>query len=338
MDHGQTSSQLKLLLKTTKSKLNYKLTKNRKISENKLIYEIIPEIKQLSVIYGSKKFERNLEILKLNLSNLIRSDRITDVYEDLDSEIIILENSLPQIIKMIDSRLIDLKNENFNKNYKTSKLDQSPSSSWSFLGFTFTSNQRKIPLQGESVYKDDPYIDADKKKNENENENGGKDENEDEGQQKQQKILIEKLDRTTKVIRNILAADSYLNDDIIELKKLSTILAKSVDKDKILDSSNLLLTKDSRDNLDLQDRIYIEIVRKLRGDDEESIVNDYISELCDIYKIDLFNEGKYHSDSENNLSDDSSNDKIGKNPTKKQHNDLNDLNDLKKRFEALKKN
>ncbi|GMM31579.1 hypothetical protein DAMA08_043240 [Martiniozyma asiatica (nom. inval.)] len=100
--------------------------------------------------------------------------------------------------------------------------------------------------------------------------------------------------------------------------------------------------------MDMEDRTFIEIVRKLRGDDEEAIVDDYLMEICDIYRIDLFSEGKFseaESESDGDLdgrnvnNNDNANEQSGEKSLKKvdAKKGLDDLDDLRKRFNALKK-
>lgn len=119
-----------------------------------------------------------------------------------------------------------------------------------------------------------------------------------------------------------------MGDDIKELKKLSISLRKCIDV-RILD----IVPTQSDDELDLQDKICLEITRKLTGVDEGVVVKDYLNELCDVFKIDLYNEGKYDKDEEGNDTDGGGNSQSLSDTCKK----LDDLDELKNRFAALKK-
>lgn len=327
--HMQAETQLKLLIKTTKSKLEFKLSKSRSISTNTIQSVILPDLQNLvDLPNDSRSFERSFEILKMKISQLVRNDRTADVWEDIIGELAILENSINKLILMAEfQRDLIIKQQQMEiQNKKKSK-----NNNWSFLGFEFKNSNNNIDQDTDKLIKD--------------NDNN------------------EPLDRVTKVVRNILVANDNLSDDIKELHKLSLFLNKCINKELVLTKSPDLILysknesknvsksddKDKEDKdgkniethnvqplpkLDLEDRIYIEIIRKLRGDDEDTVVNDYLHELCDIYKIDILNQGKYKNDDTSN--DDTSNDDetIIKPQIKKK---LDDLDDLKQRFEALKK-
>lgn len=306
----QSDTQFRLLIKTTLSKLDFKLTKSRAISKHTIQSTIINELNNLSQVPNdSRNFERGLDILKMKLSQLVRSDRTADVWEDLIGELTVLESSIHTLSKMIESQhqLSVLKSQ-------LQKQPTKPKKTWSVFGFSVstTDTQPSAPLP---VTVENPPI-----------------------------------DRLTKVIRNVIIAQEYLGDEVKELKKLALALNKCIDKTYVLENSpDTIVDKlveptnqeaeetanDEKTQLDLEDRVYIEIVRKLRGDDEDIVVGDYLKELCDIYRIDLYNEGKYKDDGLVTHDDNDKGDTENtKNRVKKQ---LDDLDDLKSRFEALKK-
>lgn len=339
----QADSQLKLLIRTTKSKLEFKLSKSRALSTHTIQTLVVPELRNLVTLANdSRSFERSLDILKMKLAQLVRNDRSADVWEDLIGELAVLENSVSKLISMIEVQR-ELANERQIQERRQQRGDRSNggsgSMSWSFLGFTFgdsSNNNSPRSEQQQSLLKPEENKPIIIKDNDLDGENV---QQEGEGEQLEE----EKLDRVTKVVRNIIVAQDYLSDDIKELHKLTLALNKCIDKSDVLARSPDTTTKLSKDSpLDLEDRVYIEIVRKLRGDDEDAVVNDYMNELCDIYKIDIYNEGKYKDDevSDDDVDADSgggngnNEEKIVKPQVKKQ---LDDLDDLKKRFEALKK-
>ncbi|KAG0684453.1 hypothetical protein C6P40_003268 [Pichia californica] len=338
----QAESQLKLLIRTTKSKLEFKLSKSRSLSTHTIQTVIVPDLRNLvSMSNDSRSFERSFEILKMKLSQLVRNDRSADVWEDLIGELSILENSINKLITMAELQrsLIAKEQRQQQQNIRSASTN---GNGWSFLGFQFNDNKKTQPFSLES---------SDEEIKEN-----------------------EPLDRVTKVVRNVIVAEDYLSDDIKELHKLALALSKCIDKEKVITRSpsstekkiqindelnevdleseepgdlnddptdgkkkSLLNKKTNSPNLDLEDRIYIEIVRKLRGDDEETVVDDYLTELCDIYRIDIYNDGKYKDDVNENDSDGTESPPNNGDLKPQIKKRLDDLDDLKQRFEALKK-
>lgn len=90
----------------------------------------------------------------------------------------------------------------------------------------------------------------------------------------------------------------------IEKKNEKTKQEQEAEQDGNDDLKDSDSSDETDDSFDLEDRVYIEIVRKLRGDDEDIVVKDYMNELCDIYKIDLHNENKYQEIEEDSVDDD----------------------------------
>ena len=208
----------------------------------------------------SRNFERGLDLLKMKLAQIVRSDRIADVWEDLVGELAYLEGNTSVLVSMMEKQ-------------KVINMARTPQEGW------FT---RKEP----QIVDDQP------------------------------------VDRISKVIRNVIVAQEYLGDEIKELKKLSMALSRCINKDWVLKHEI---------GDDLEDKIYIEITRKLRGEDESTVVENYLKELTDIYKIDLFNEGKYPGEEQAETEKKTISTGLSSVPK------LDDLDDLKSRFEALKK-
>ncbi|GAV30157.1 hypothetical protein PMKS-003665 [Pichia membranifaciens] len=315
----QADSQLKLLIRTSKAKLEFKVTKSRALSSHTIQTTVIPELHSLAAVPNdSRPFERGLDILNMKLAQMVRNDRTADVWEDLIGELSVLENSLHQLVSMMEEqRELAAQRQLHEKNGKTGSSKSNSGKGWSFLGFTFTDKSQTKNGEEQGVEK--PASDSEALTEE----------------------LPESMDRVTKVVRNIVVAQDYLSDDIKELHKLALALSKCIDKSEVLSHSPDTKEKLPADAItDLEDRIYVEIVRKLRGDDEETVVTDYMNELCDIYRIDLYNEGKYkddvaEDDGEGGDNAEGSNEnKLTKPQVKK---GLDDLDDLKQRFEALKK-
>ena len=328
----QTDTQLRILVKTTKSKLEFKLTKSRALSTHTIQTSIIPDLQKLSQLdNNSRSFERGLDILRMSIAQLVRDDRTTDVWEDLIGEMAVLESSIHSLSSMLDKQrelnLINSKIQEGSNNNRGKKV-----SGWSLFGFGSSNtpaSREKLPSE----------------------------------------LQYQEIDRLSKVIRNVVVAQEYLGDDVKELKKLALAIVKCIDLPYLLKNSpptengevkkvdykdeieeveeegEVQDTDKSELKLELEDRIYVEIVRKLRGDDEDAVVNDYISELSDVYRIDLYNEGKY--DEEEDEEDDTKdggkdegkddNDGTSKPPSKKQNKQFDELDDLKQRFNALKR-
>ena len=328
----QTDTQLRILVKTTKSKLEFKLTKSRALSTHTIQTSIIPDLQKLSQLdNNSRSFERGLDILRMSIAQLVRDDRTTDVWEDLIGEMAVLESSIHSLSSMLDKQrelnLINSKIQEGSNNNRGKKV-----SGWSLFGFGSSNtpaSREKLPSE----------------------------------------LQYQEIDRLSKVIRNVVVAQEYLGDDVKELKKLALAIVKCIDLPYLLKNSpptengevkkvdykdeieeveeegEVQDTDKSELKLELEDRIYVEIVRKLRGDDEDAVVNDYISELSDVYRIDLYNEGKY--DEEEDEEDDTKdggkdegkddNDGTSKPPSKRQNKQFDELDDLKQRFNALKR-
>lgn len=308
-----TQNQFKLLIKTSASKLKFKLSKSRALSTNTIQTIILTELQNLAALPNdSRGFERGLDILKMKLATLVRSDRVADVWEDLTGELAILESSIHLLPAMIEhqrtlqkERLDKLKSEATLKNPKPT------GKGWHLFGFGFTTYEPvEVPM-------DEPKDNSEAKK-----EN------------------LEPIDRLSKVIRNIVIAQEYLGDDIKELKKLAVSLSYCIDKEYLLQHAPKDNKPEDDINLDLEDKIYNEIVRKLRGDDENKVINEYMKELANVYKVDLYNEGKYPSDENDDETKEvhGLDNKTIENKSKKAFKQpLSDLDALKQRFEALKK-
>ena len=328
----QTDTQLRILVKTTKSKLEFKLTKSRALSTHTIQTSIIPDLQKLSQLdNNSRSFERGLDILRMSIAQLVRDDRTTDVWEDLIGEMAVLESSIHSLSSMLDKQrelnLINSKIQEGSNNNRGKKV-----SGWSLFGFGSSNtpaSREKLPSE----------------------------------------LQYQEIDRLSKVIRNVVVAQEYLGEDVKELKKLALAIVKCIDLPYLLKNSpptekGEVKKVDYKDEveeveeegevedtdkpelkLELEDKIYVEIVRKLRGDDEDAVVNDYISELSDVYRIDLYNEGKY--DEEEDEEDDTKdggkdegkddNDGTSKPPSKRQNKQFDELDDLKQRFNALKR-
>ncbi|TID29851.1 hypothetical protein CANINC_001544 [Pichia inconspicua] len=299
-------TQFKLLIKTSSSKLKFKLTKSRALSTHTIQTKILTELKDLAALPNdSRAFERGLDILKMDLATLVRSDRVADVWEDLIGELAILESSVHLLPGMIENQL-KLQKEKAEKLKRAKSLEQQKQQQggWSFFGFKFRSTE---PV---SIPTDDVDIDD------------------------ASELVSEPIDRLSKVIRNVVIAQEFLGDDIKELKKLAISLNHCIDKDNLLKfAPETNGTNEETSNLDLEDRIYIEIVRKLKGEDEENVVNEYLKELSSVYRIDLYNEGKYQEDDEGDDTELGTSNE-GQEKVKKP---LSELEELKQRFEALKK-
>lgn len=312
----QADSQLKLLIRTSKAKLEFKVTKSRALSSHTIQTTVIPELRSLATIPNdSRPFERGLDILNMKLAQMVRNDRAADVWEDLIGELSVLENSLHQLVSMMEKqRELAVQRQSQERKVRHGSAQSNSGKGWSFLGFTFTGNSQT--KNGEEPGVEKPS----------------------EGPTEE---THESMDRVTKVVRNVVVAQDYLSDDIKELHKLALALSKCIDKSEVLAHSPDTKEKLPADAItDLEDRIYVEIVRKLRGDDEETVVTDYMHELCDIYKIDLYSEDKYkedvdEDDGENGDNAEGSNENQPVRPQVKKK--LDDLDDLKERFEALKK-
>lgn len=331
----QTDTQLRILVKTTKSKLEFKLTKSRALSTHTIQTSIIPDLQKLSQLdNNSRSFERGLDILRMRIAQLVRDDRTTDVWEDLIGEMAVLESSIHSLSSMLDKQrelnLINSKIQEGSNNNRGKKV-----SGWSLFGFGSSNtpaSREKLPSE----------------------------------------LQYQEVDRLSKVIRNVVVAQEYLGDDVKELKKLASAIVKCIDLPYLLKNSpptekGEVKKVDYKDEieeveveeegevqdtdkpelkLELEDKIYVEIVRKLRGDDEDAVVNDYISELSDVYRIDLYNEGKYdeeedeeEDDTKDGGKDEGKDDKDGtsKPPSKRQNKQFDELDDLKQRFNALKR-
>ena len=312
----QADSQLKLLIRTSKAKLEFKVTKSRALSSHTIQTTVIPELRSLATIPNdSRPFERGLDILNMKLAQMVRNDRAADVWEDLIGELSVLENSLHQLVSMMEEqRELAVQRQSQERKVRHGSAQSNSGKGWSFLGFTFTGNSQTKNGEEPGVEKpsEGPTEETD-----------------------------ESMDRVTKVVRNVVVAQDYLSNDIKELHKLALALSKCIDKSEVLAHSPDTKEKLPADAItDLEDRIYVEIVRKLRGDDEETVVTDYMHELCDIYKIDLYSEDKYkedvnEDDGENGDNAEGSNENQPVRPQVKKK--LDDLDDLKERFEALKK-
>lgn len=317
----QVDSQLKLLVRTSKAKLEFKLGKSRALSSYTIQTTIIPELRTLATIPNdSRPFERGLDILKMKLAQMVRNDRTADVWEDLIGELAVLENSLNQLVIMMEEQRELAAQRHLEERRKNTSSSNGTNKGWSILGFTITQGPSpkegeergitKLPSEGDkNVVSDDES---------------------------------KPLDRVTKVVRNVIVAQDYLSDDIKELHKLASALSKCIDKSDVLSHSPDTNDKTPAEGtMDLEDRVYIEIVRKLRGDDEETVVTDYMHELCEIYRIDLYNEGKYKDDEVSGAYEDKEGNEGGKLETQTSKpqvkKKLDDLDELKQRFEALKK-
>lgn len=300
-------TQFKLLIKTSSSKLKFKLSKSRTLSTHTIQTRILSELKNLAALPNdSRSFERGLDILKMELATLVRSDRVADVWEDLIGELAVLESSIHLLPGMIDHQLKLQKERADNFKRATALKQQKQKGGWSFLGF----GSKSVEVSDETSVDTNEISDA-------------------------SELASEPIDRLSKVIRNVVVAQEYLGDDIKELKKLAMSLNHCIDKDYLLKQApDTERTNDQNSKLDLEDRIYIEIVRKLKGEDEENVVNEYLKELSSVYRIDLYNENIYPDEEEqNDIEAEGSNEGQDK-PIKKP---LNELEELKQRFEALKK-
>jgi hypothetical protein len=310
-----SDTQFRLLIKTTISKLEFKLSKSRALSTYTIQTTISQDLKNLAALPNeSRSFERGLDILKMKLAQLVRTDRIADVWEDLIGELTVLESSITVLSKMME----DQRHLNAALQQK-----QRQSNGWFF---------KKQNTSIKDVQKEEKDMEVQKDTEED-----------------------KPLDRVTKVIRNVIIAQELLGDDVKELKKLSSALHKCIDK-TIPTSS---IPNSNSENLDLEDRVCLEITRKLNGVDEDIVVQDYLKELCDVYTIDLYNEGKYkdhdsteegNNDNDNDNDDDKNNTNTGNNGKNnidngigktsnnfKTNKKFDDLDDLKQRFAALKK-
>lgn len=309
-------SQLKLHLKTSLSKLQYKLNKSRILSNQTLQTKIIPSLKNLQSLstpateddgqpVQSRQFERSLELTRVIIGEMVRRDRHADVWEDLIGELGLLDGSIGRISGMADE-VIQRENERLEfareeKERLSKKTGNTGGSIWSFW--------KQLKPQPQPQPEIEPETEPEQTSLKNIEE-----------QQKKvayvckyDPLTPEGQDRYTKIIRNTLVAEWFIGDEIKELHKLKIPLSKCIDKEVVHKCS----TKDGIDNLetivkkwyqdqikegesevspkmmDLEDRTLIEIIRKLRGDDEESVIDDYLNEIVDIYRIDLYSTGKY---------------------------------------------
>jgi hypothetical protein len=334
----QTDTQLRILVKTTASKLSFKLSKSRTLSKHTIATAIVPELRQLATLGSTTHaFERALDILKMKLAQLVRNDRAADVWEDLVGEMAVLESSLHLLSGMMErQKTLNVENvqiEAQKRKRMNGKNKQQGGSGrsggWSFLGFTWTTGEDSTASASASA-------------------SAGADD-------QSLELQYQPIDRLSKVIRNVLVAQEYLGDDVHELKKLAAALAKCVDKEYLVAhapptktkikvktemDTDTETTEDEPQPLDLEDRVYAEIVRKLRGDDEEAVVNDYLHELCDVFQIDIYGEGKYITENKETQSETETGteaNQVASATTAAAPPKLDDLDELKKRFQALKK-
>ena len=334
----QTDTQLRILVKTTASKLSFKLSKSRTLSKHTISTAIVPELRQLATLGSTTHaFERALDILKMKLAQLVRNDRAADVWEDLVGELAVLESSLHLLSGMMErQKTLNVENVQIEAqkrkrvNGKNKQQGGSGrSGGWAFLGFTWTTGEDSTASASASAgaSADDQSLE----------------------------LQYQPIDRLSKVIRNVLVAQEYLGDDVHELKKLAVALAKCVDKEYLVEhappttktkikvktemDTDSETTEDEPQHLDLEDRVYAEIVRKLRGDDEEAVVNDYLHELCDVFQIDIYGEGKYITENKETQSETEAGTEANPVTTAAPAAPpkLDDLDELKKRFQALKK-
>lgn len=356
-------SQLKLHLKTTLSKLQYKLGKSRTLSSQTLQTKIVPGLKDLATLatppseedatpVQTRQFERALELIRVQIAEMVRRDRHADVWEDLLGELGLLDGSVGRICGMADEVI---QRENIRadaaKKERNAASKASGGSIWTFWKQTPAIQElaaADIEENGDKVDIYDPLT-----------PNG--------------------QDRYTKIIRNALVAEWFIGDEVKELRKLKAPLSRCVDKDlahacgtkegikevelavKYWYRSQLPEGQDevTPKMMDLEDRTLVEIIRKLRGDEEESVVDDYLCEIADIYRIDIYAEGKFDEDmEEDDEGDVSSEDKEStKDKESSKDNDekgtgskkgskpkpldskkkLSDLDELKKRFDDLKR-
>ncbi|KAH3668548.1 hypothetical protein OGAPHI_002302 [Ogataea philodendri] len=116
----------------------------------------------------------------------------------------------------------------------------------------------------------------------------------------------------TKIVRKLMYVNSYVN--IKEFKKLVTILAHKYGKDFYEDAIN------NPDDMNL--------VKKCQNDNVDQLVESYLKEICDCYKIDLYGETQKNNTT---ATEDAS-------PIRAQRSEpASELDDLKQRFDALKK-
>ena len=337
----QTDTQLRILVKTTASKLSFKLSKSRTLSKHTISTAIVPELRQLATLGSTTHaFERALDILKMKLAQLVRNDRAADVWEDLVGELAVLESSLHLLSGMIErQKTLNVENVQIEAqkrkrmNGKNKQQGGSGSSGgWSFLGFTWTTGEDSTASDSASAA----------------SASAGADD-------QSLELQYQPIDRLSKVIRNVLVAQEYLGDDVHELKKLAVALAKCIDKEYLVEhappttkpkikaktevDTDTETTEDEPQPLDIEDRVYAEIVRKLRGDDEEAVVNDYLHELCDVFQIDIYGEGKYITENKETQSETEAGTEANQVTTAATAAPpkLDDLDELKKRFQALKK-
>lgn len=339
----QTDTQLRILVKTTASKLSFKLSKSRTLSKHTIATAIVPELRQLATLGSTTHaFERALDILKMKLAQLVRNDRAADVWEDLVGEMAVLESSLHLLSGMMErQKTLNVENvqiEAQKRKRMNGKNKQQGGSGrsggWSFLGFTWTTGEDSTASASDSASAASASAGADDQSLE---------------------LQYQPIDRLSKVIRNVLVAQEYLGDDVHELKKLAVALAKCVDKEYLVEhappttkpkikvktemDTDTETTEDEPQPLDIEDRVYAEIVRKLRGDDEEAVVNDYLHELCDVFQIDIYGEGKYITENKETQSETEAGTEANPVTTAAPAAPpkLDDLDELKKRFQALKK-
>lgn len=364
---SQEESQLKLHLKTSLSKLQYKLSKSRILSNQTLQTKIVPNLKDLKSLstpatedepepVQSRQFERSLELTRVMIGEMVRRDRHADVWEDLIGELGLLEGSIGRINGMIDE-VTQRENERIEsarkeKLIRSQREGGKSSSIWSFWKQKPVQEDGNVNVVEPSKSESDEQSDT----------------------IKYDPLTPDGQDRYTKIIRNTLVAEWFIGDEIKELHKLKFSLGKCIDKDLVHECS----TKDGIDNLesvvknwyesqlsegeteippkmmDLEDRTLIEIIRKLRGDDESSVIDDYLDEIVDIYRIDLYSTGKFEDTKEEESSQEeqqeqkegsevqldskasSATSDLKPKPLDSKKK-LSDLDELKKRFNDLKR-
>lgn len=365
----QDDSQIKLYLRTSVSKLQYKLTKARAISSQDLQNKIVPHLKSLaemaipnqaepSEMNQSRQFERNLELARVMVGEMVRRDRHADVWEDLIGELGLLNGSIGRLVLMIDEVNLYEHQKQQQQQQRKAKGQNGGYNFWSF----WTKPAQKPEENNET----------------SSNDNNANAKQED---QHEEEDFISPLnqDRYIKIVRNFLVAEWFLGDEIKEFKKLKPYLMKSVhkelvsactSKDGINDLEKTVKDFYKGKQMDLEDRTFMEIVKKLRGDDEEMVIGDYINEISDIYRIDLYATGKYDEEDEDEDDDEGEEGQEGdddpssddadkgakatkksappkssaKKPNSKNQppkldskKKLNDLDELKKRFDDLKR-
>lgn len=144
-------------------------------------------------------------------------------------------------------------------------------------------------------------------------------------------------DTVNKLARKMMFTSNYI--DIKEFKKLVNLLMAKYGKVYYDDAIKTYGYADSSKS----DHDFME---KCKQDDVDSLTEKYLKEFCDTYKIDLYGEGKYKEEQEEDEDDDEEDDDEDDGDEKEEEKSKdkakptapsNSMDDLKKRFEALKR-